>query len=133
MDEYGDRELDIEKNDNVELQKGHEYIIKRTKYDPFYVTVLDVTAKCYRFQYENGNTDWVEKDYYDRTYTFVEDITEFKIQKEIKSFTEQTFESCPTCGGTGQIPDDSVTSGTRSCPLCLGSGQLLKTSRFITE
>ena len=133
MDEYGDRELDIKKTNNPELQKGREYIIKRTMYEPFYVMILDVTEKVYHFQYENGNTAWVEKDYYKNTYTFVEDITDFKIQKNIRSFMEQTFEMCPSCGGSGQIPDDSITAGTTICPLCNGSGQILKTSKFVTE
>lgn len=130
MDEYGDQELDIKKNKNPELQKGHEYIIKRTMYDPFYIMVLDATEKCYRFQYENGNTTWVEKDYYHDTYMFVEDITDFKIQKEVKAFMEQEFESCGMCNGTGQIPDDGSTSGTRTCMVCGGSGQIVKTRTF---
>jgi len=132
MDEYGDQELNTKKNDNPELQKGHEYIIKRTMYEPFYVMILDVTEKCYRFKYENGNTTWVEKDYYDRTYRFVEDITSFKIQKDVKTFMEQEFETCSMCNGTGQIPDDSITTGKSICPLCGGSGQVMKTSTFKT-
>jgi len=131
MDEYGDQE--IEKRENQpELQKGREYLVKRTMYDPFHIRVLDVTEKAYRFQYENGNTTWVEKDYYNNTYTFVEDITDFKIQKEVKTFMEQEFEVCGLCGGTGQIPDDNSTAGTKICPRCNGSGQVLKSSTFKT-
>lgn len=130
MDEYGDREITPKSNKNPELQKGHEYVIKRTTYDPFYVMVLDVTDKCYRLRYENGNINWIEKDYYNSTYTFVEDITDFKIQHEIKTVMEQEFETCAYCNGTGQIPDDNVTGGKSTCPLCGGSGQALKSKTF---
>jgi RecJ-like exonuclease len=130
MDEYNDWKVVEKGNNNPELVKGHEYILKRTTYDPFYILVLDVTEKTYHFKYENGNTFWVEKDYYSKTYTFVEDITSFKIQKNVKAFMEQEFENCGMCNGTGEIPDDGSTSGTRTCMVCGGSGQVMKTRTF---
>ena len=65
MDDYQDNvETTKEKTNNPELQKGNEYVIKRTPYEPFYVRVLNVTVKMYHLRYENGNTVWLEKDYY---------------------------------------------------------------------
>lgn len=131
MDECYDGDKNLSKTkDNPELQKGREYIIKRTSYDPFYVKVLDVTNTCYRFQYESGTTDWVLKDYYDRTYTFVEDITDFKIQQKVNRFLQQEFETCGMCGGTGQVPDEGSTATTKTCPVCWGAGQVMKSSTF---
>ena len=78
MDEYQDNDelKELIQKENPELKQGHEYIIKRSMYEPFYIKVLNVTEKCYHFKYENGNTTWVEKNYYESTYTFVEDITD---------------------------------------------------------
>jgi hypothetical protein len=129
MDEYEDREIK-KRADQTELQKGREYIIKRTSYDPFYIKVLDVTKTCYRFQYESGNTDWVLKDYYNSTYTFVEDITEFRIQQNVNRALKQTFETCGMCGGTGKVADEGSTAMTKTCPVCWGAGQVLKSSTF---
>lgn len=111
-------------NNNPELQKGGEYIIKRTRHESFYVKVLNVTKKLYHFKYENGNTTWMEKDYYNQTYTLVEDISEFQLN--IGIFMEQEFEMCPMCTGSGQITDDKSTAGTKICPVCTGSGQIIK-------
>ena len=77
MDDYGDSD-DLKKlfeKSNPELKQGNAYIIKRTMYDPFYIKVLRVTEKCYKLQYENENTIWVEKEYYNSTYTFVEELS----------------------------------------------------------
>jgi len=126
MDDYQDNTELTEKSNNPELQKGREYIIKRTTYDPFYVRILDVTEKMYHFQYENGNKHWLEKDYYHKTYTFVEDITEFNIYVGTTTFMEQEFEQCPACHGSGSVPDDSSTAGSKICPVCGGSRQILK-------
>ena len=116
---------DTHKNDGLELQKGREYIVKRTPNNPFYVKVLEVTNKLYRFQYENGNTDWVEKDYYGGNYSLVEDITDFKIGFDVRRITEQNIKKCDNCGGSGRVPDKGSSSGDQLCPVCWGSGNTL--------
>jgi|SRR6056297_1031282 len=117
-------------NSNPELKKGGEYILKESKYcsHSYYVVVLNVTEKYYHLQYENGNTEWVEKKDFQNNIIVMEDISSFKIQKEIKKSVEQVFENCPLCNGNGRIPDDNTTSGETTCPICNGSGQRLKTS-----
>lgn len=33
---------------------------------------------------------------------------------------------CPICGGVGQLPDDTVTSGKKMCPKCNGTCRVFK-------
>jgi len=107
------------------------------------VTVLLITAKGYHLRWNNGldsSDSWMLKEEFEKNYTVVEDISDFVVAKPQEynytitygcgqplQYYYQTTENCGLCYGSGQIPDNNSTAGTKTCTFCNGSGKTVKT------
>jgi len=112
-------ELNLELNHTYLLQYGSSNTISSG-------TILMITDKAYRIRWNNGlnsNDTWELKEYMTRTYTIIEDISDFVVEpKEENTLHVQTrLIQCHVCKGFGTVPDPNSTGGTQSCPLCYGS------------
>jgi hypothetical protein len=138
-----------------ELQLNHTYLIRYGSNTDMLnsVTVLMITDKAYQLRYnidQNSSSSWMQKDYFERNYTVVEDISEFLIKIKMgdlkfdnpedlkfnityhvndKLIFNPHFlveEICPICSGSGQVRDCSSTSAWKPCSACNGSGKKTK-------
>ena len=134
------------------LKKNHTYLIK-----PSYssgnvksITVLVISDKAYKLRWNNNcndNIEWILKNFLDSDYYFIEDITDIVIPKpeelkfdivyKVNNFKFRPYflesESCPFCGGSGQLPDDKSTAGSKICMSCGGCGHKIKRVDIILE
>jgi hypothetical protein len=98
----------------------------------------------------NNNIEWRLKSFLDSEYYLIEDISDIignkpeELEDKFKKEFNEDFiglpnrfyynnneinwhphffveETCITCGGSGQIPDDKTTSCKKVCPVCKGS------------
>lgn len=124
------------------LEKDHTYLIRYGASDRVSsITILTITDTSYQLRWNNNINNpitWELKETLHMDYSLVEDITKFDFDKSIEyKFTHESIEfppfkfptykfaTCPECGGTGVVPDNSSSSGTKICPRCWGSKMML--------
>lgn len=137
------------------LKENHTYLIKGYySHDNLKsITVVSVTNEAYELKWNDNNyTSWILKKILDSEYSFVEDITDYTIKKEmndLKSNNEIKFyfnntgvklqpyflleETCKTCGGSGQGYNPLTTSVYKTCSACNGTGKQSKKIQIFTE
>jgi len=93
------------------------------------VTILLITDKTYYVQWNcgmNSNTTWELKKRFDMDYNMIENITDYMTHESLAMNPSSRNVivkriSCPSCYGSGVIPDTSSTAGDKLCPQCFGS------------
>jgi hypothetical protein len=137
----------------TELLLDHTYLIRYGSNTDMLnsVTVLMITGKAYHLRYNTGlnsSSSWMQKDYFDRNYSIIEDISDFIAPKPddlkfeitykvVEPFTFTPYfmveETCPVCGGSKQVHDEHTTSTYKTCPACNGSGKASKKVEIFFE
>ena len=121
----------IMNKEEIKLETGNVYLIK--VYDNIrevYVEKITKTAYKFRVQRTNGTwyIDWIEKDWFQIKYQILEFLYSLKhpprLEKE-NIISDLKLKNCPVCGGDGEVPDDTSTSGKKACPKCWGTGNIL--------
>jgi hypothetical protein len=122
--------------DDLNLLENHTYLLRYGCSDTVHsVTILMVTDKAYKIQWNGGGISWELKRRIYSDYTLVEDISDYLAPKPEDFKFEITYkdvdvkchpyflqtENCKVCGGTGQVPNFESTAGTKMCPACNGS------------
>ena len=100
-----------------------------------------ITDKAYKVRWNgSGSETWELKRRIYSDYSMVEDISDFVAPKPEDLKFDITYkdvdvkwhpyfletEICTMCGGSGQIPDDKSTAGTKLCMSCGGCGHKTK-------
>lgn len=129
------------------LQKDHTYLIRYGNTTTLsLITVLTITDTSYQIRWNNNvnnSITWELKEKLYRDYSMIEDITDVDYDKSIQydinyispppqlfpeyRFPTYKYKSCPTCNGTGYVPDYSTSAGTKLCPQCVGGKIVLDT------
>jgi hypothetical protein len=119
-----------------QLEKGNVYLVKvYSSLQEIYVERIAKTAYKLRKERTDGTwyVEWVEKSNFERHYKILEYLDappmppQLEVEKPLVTISgEDLTKECPVCGGTGQVPDNTVTSGQTTCPKCLGSGRVWK-------
>lgn len=124
--------------EELNLKPGHAYLLRYGCTDTVHeVKILEVSEKAYKVKWNNNLITWELKRRMDGDYTLVEDIT---IIINDKSNEKNQFdwiktlphldtikpyflveEQCPTCYGTGTVPNSEITASFKTCPDCKGS------------
>jgi hypothetical protein len=116
-----------------DLEVNHTYLIRYGLSDIVSsITILLITDKAYHVRWNRGqdsNDTWELKEKLYNDYSLIEDISDFVIDKPFLYNYEITYTGnskvkyvqCHVCKGFGTIPDNNLTTGTKSCPLCHGS------------
>jgi len=136
--------------DDLKLELNHTYLLRYGCTDTVSsVTILMITEKTYKVRWNGGGTEsWELKRRMYSDYTLVEDISDYLAPKPEDFKFEITYkdvvevkchpyfvetEACPFCGGSGQIPDDKTTAGTKTCMVCGGTGIKIKKTQIFFE
>lgn len=117
--------------EELNLTKGHIYLLRYGCTDTLsQVEVLTITEKAYQVKWQSGNISWELKRRMNSDYSLVEDISDFPTYQEPAKFKFITkYVPCLGCGGTGSVPDQFTTTGTKLCPLCMGSKTVPETTQ----
>lgn len=132
----------------MEFELNHTYLVNYvTGNIVSSVTILRISEKGFHVRWNNGRdfpSTWELKEKFEKYYDFIEDITELMAEiPELPPFqipfcdcdyqplmfplTTTEFGNCPTCNGTGQLPDTQSTAGFKVCPTCWGAKMVAKT------
>lgn len=121
--------------EETQIYEGNVYLIKihRTIIQEVYVEKSSKTAYKLRKERSDGTwyIEWVSKYDFERNYVILELLNNLleppKLEVEKTKITinsESITKECPICGGSGRVPDNTVTSGQTTCPKCLGGGRV---------